>query len=108
MSNRRVDVADGHKYVLMSGCRDEALDTFGYAMCAQSLLMMCGGQTPTAQILKEAIKKQEGEDAAKRIIDEADAVPETAISPDSAGIPTPDSVLVKQTKNLFKRKFKKF
>ena len=108
MSNRRVDVADGHKYVLMSGCRDEALDTFGYAMCAQSLLMMCGGQTPTAQILKEAIKKQEGEDAAKRIIDEADSVPETAVTPDGFGMPTPDADLVKQTKNLFRRKFKKF
>lgn len=108
MSNRRVDVADGHKYVLMSGCRDEALDTFGYAMCAQSLLMMCGGQTPTAQILKEAIKKQEGEDAAKRIIDEAESVPETAVTPDGFGMPTPDADLVKQTKNLFKRRFKKF
>ena len=55
----RVDVSEGHKYVLMSGCRDEALDTFGYALCAQSLLMMCGGQAPTAQILKEAIAKKE-------------------------------------------------
>ena len=108
MSNKRIDVAEGHKYVLMSGCRDEALDTYGYALCAQSLLMMCGGQAPTAQILREAIKKQEGEDAAKQIIEEADYVPATAISPDSAGIPTPDADLVKQTKNLFKRRFKKF
>lgn len=108
MSNKRIDVAEGHKYVLMSGLRDEALDTYGYALCAQSLLMMCGGQAPTAQILREAIKKQEGEEAAKQIIEEADYVPATAISPDSAGIPSPDAALVKQTKNLFRRKFKKF
>ena len=99
LSNRRVDVSEGHKYVLMSGCRDEALDTFGYALCAQSLLMMCGGQAPTAQILKEALKAQEGQSdegakadvsvTAEDAIQNTKTVPESITPLDGVGIPIP-------------------
>ena len=102
MSNRRVDVSEGHKYVLMSGCRDEALDTFGYALCAQSLLMMCGGQAPTAQILKEAIAKKEASEGQSDEGEKADVsvtaedairstriVPESITPLDGTGIPNP-------------------
>ena len=113
MSNRRVDVSEGHKYVLMSGCRDEALDTFGYALCAQSLLMMCGGQAPTAQILKEAIAKKEasegqsdeGEKAdvsvtAEDAIQNTQIVPESITPLDGTGIPIPNRKSKKHLKPL--------
>ena len=113
LSNRRVDVSEGHKYVLMSGCRDEALDTFGYALCAQSLLMMCGGQAPTAQILKEAIAKKEASEGqsdegskadvsvtAEDAIQNTQVVPESITPLDGVGIPIPSRIRRKRMKPL--------